>query len=109
MRAGMVVGNHRHGGRMDWNIGYSEHGAGRSIDRLDQDDPATVKSRRCEAAAPYRKLKTRAGRPCPSFEEAAFFRSSIHNPPSFRVSTIGPRRVKLRPDESLIVLQGWIE
>jgi hypothetical protein len=54
MRAGMVVGNHRHGGRMDWNIGYSEHGAGRSIDGLDQDDPATVKSRRCEAAAPYR-------------------------------------------------------
>jgi hypothetical protein len=54
MRAGMVVGNHRHGGRIDWNIGYSEHGAGRSIDGLEQDTPATVKSRRCGAASPYR-------------------------------------------------------
>jgi hypothetical protein len=57
----------------------SEHGAGRSMDGLDQDDPATVKSRRCGAAAPYRKLKTREGRPCPSFEEAA---SSICDPRS---------------------------
>ena len=41
------------------------------MDGLEQDAPATVKSRRCGAASPYRKLKTRAGRPCPSFEEAA--------------------------------------
>jgi hypothetical protein len=33
---------------------FSEHGARRSIDGLDQDDPATVKSRRREAASPYR-------------------------------------------------------
>jgi hypothetical protein len=33
---------------------FSEHGAGRSMDGLDQDDPATVKSRRREAASPYR-------------------------------------------------------
>jgi hypothetical protein len=35
----------------------SEHGAGRSIDGLDQDDPATVKSQRCEAASPYRQKR----------------------------------------------------
>jgi hypothetical protein len=72
------------------------------MDGLDQDDPATVKSRRCGAAAPYRKLKTREGRPCPSFEEAAshargplgtkvtaYFRSPIPPHSGFRQSARG--------------------
>ena len=41
------------------------------MDGLEQDAPATVKSRRGGAASHYRELKTRAGRPCPFFEEAA--------------------------------------
>jgi len=95
---------------------HSEHGAGRSIDGLDQE------SRRCGAASHYRELKTRAGRPCPFFEEAAssicdsrspiplhfrvhscsfavfiFFHFDAGSrrciPPSFRASTIDLRRV----------------
>jgi hypothetical protein len=100
----------------------SEHGAGRSMDGLEQDAPATVKSRRCGAASPYRELKTRAGRPCP-ISNKRLLRSAIHDPqslfifasirvhsrfyfsstlmlevhpPSFRASTTGPWRVRVR-------------
>ena len=71
--------NHEEGGSFKVQIGkekeeavealaFSEHGAGRSIDGLGQDVPATRKSRRCEAASPYqgrkevsRKMRDTAG------------------------------------------------
>ena len=37
----MALGKRRHGHNMGGFRGHSEHGAGRSMDGLDQDDPAT--------------------------------------------------------------------